>query len=82
MLVNSIFAQNTTYVSMFSERCEIALAKAAKPENNEQILAVRNKIKTLVDHINGVKDELYKTKDLASMSEKYWRNVRSITKHS
>uniref|UniRef100_T1PC79 MICOS complex subunit MIC60 n=1 Tax=Musca domestica TaxID=7370 RepID=T1PC79_MUSDO len=57
------------------ERCEIALAKAAKPENHEQILAARNKIKTLVDHINTVKDELYKNKDLASMSEKYWRNV-------
>ncbi|XP_073814996.1 inner membrane mitochondrial protein mitofilin isoform X2 [Musca autumnalis] len=57
------------------ERCEIALAKAAKPDNHEQILAARQKIKTLVDHINTVKDELYKNKDLASMSEKYWRNV-------
>ncbi|XP_059217815.1 MICOS complex subunit Mic60 isoform X2 [Stomoxys calcitrans] len=57
------------------ERCEVALAKAAKPENHEQILAVRNKVKKLVDHINTVKDELYKNKDLASMSEKYWRNV-------
>ncbi|XP_037814732.1 MICOS complex subunit Mic60 isoform X1 [Lucilia sericata] len=57
------------------EKCEIALAKAAKPENHDQILAVRNKIKKLVDHINNVKDELYKNKDIASMSEKYWRNV-------
>ncbi|XP_075147962.1 inner membrane mitochondrial protein mitofilin isoform X2 [Haematobia irritans] len=57
------------------ERCEVALAKAAKPDNHDQILAVRNKVKTLVDHINTVKDELYKNKDLASMSEKYWRNV-------
>ncbi|TMW53440.1 hypothetical protein DOY81_001438 [Sarcophaga bullata] len=57
------------------EKCEIALAKAAKPDNNDQILAVRNKIKKLVDHINNVKDELYKNKDAASISEKYWRNV-------
>ncbi|KAM7361738.1 inner membrane mitochondrial protein mitofilin isoform 2-T2 [Cochliomyia hominivorax] len=57
------------------ERCEVALAKAAKPENHDQILAVRNKIKKLVNHINNVKDELYKNKDIASMSEKYWRNV-------
>uniref|UniRef100_A0A1A9VAH5 MICOS complex subunit MIC60 n=1 Tax=Glossina austeni TaxID=7395 RepID=A0A1A9VAH5_GLOAU len=57
------------------EKCEIALAKAAKPENHDQIIAVRNKIKTLVDHINRVKDELYRNKDLANMSEKYWKNV-------
>ncbi|XP_065371968.1 MICOS complex subunit Mic60 [Calliphora vicina] len=57
------------------EKCEIALAKAAKPDNHDQILAVRAKIKKLVDHINNVKDELYKNKDIASMSEKYWRNV-------
>lgn len=63
---------------IFAEKCEIALAKAAKPENHEQIMAVRNKVKTLVDHINKVKDELYQSKDLASISEKYWRNV-SIT---
>lgn len=60
------------------ERCEIALAKAAKADNHDQILAVRSKIKKLVDHINNVKDELYKNKDIASMSEKYWRNVCSI----
>uniref|UniRef100_A0A1B0BMJ6 MICOS complex subunit MIC60 n=1 Tax=Glossina palpalis gambiensis TaxID=67801 RepID=A0A1B0BMJ6_9MUSC len=57
------------------EKCEIALAKAAKPENHDQIIAVRNKIKTLIDHINRVKDELYRNKDLANMSEKYWKNV-------
>lgn len=57
------------------EKCEIALAKATKPENHDQILAIRRKVKTLVDHITNVKDELYKNKDLASMSEKYWRNV-------
>uniref|UniRef100_A0A1A9W3S9 MICOS complex subunit MIC60 n=1 Tax=Glossina brevipalpis TaxID=37001 RepID=A0A1A9W3S9_9MUSC len=57
------------------EKCEVALAKAAKPENHDQVVAVRNKIKTLIDHINKVKDELYRNKDLASTSEKYWKNV-------
>uniref|UniRef100_A0A1B0F9A5 MICOS complex subunit MIC60 n=1 Tax=Glossina morsitans morsitans TaxID=37546 RepID=A0A1B0F9A5_GLOMM len=60
------------------EKCEIALPKAAKPENHDQIIAVRNKIKTFVDHINRGKDELYRNKDLANMSEKYWKNVREI----
>lgn len=58
-----------------SERCEVALANAAKADNHDQVIAVRNKIKKLVDHINRVKDELYRNKDNASISEKYWRNV-------
>lgn len=57
------------------EKCEIALSKVADAKNHEQVLAVRNKIKTFMDHINNVKDELYKTKDTSNMSEKYWRNV-------
>jgi len=36
---------------------------------------VRNKIKKLVDHISQVKDELYRHKDTASVSDKYWRSV-------
>uniref|UniRef100_A0A034VL67 MICOS complex subunit MIC60 n=1 Tax=Bactrocera dorsalis TaxID=27457 RepID=A0A034VL67_BACDO len=57
------------------EKCEIALSKAATADNHEQITTIRKKIKTLVDHINHVKDELYQHKDLATVSEKYWRNV-------
>ncbi|XP_017483076.1 PREDICTED: MICOS complex subunit Mic60 isoform X1 [Rhagoletis zephyria] len=57
------------------EKCEIALSKAATSENHEQIVTIRKKIKSLLEHINHVKDELYQHKDLATMSEKYWRNV-------
>ncbi|GBP97644.1 MICOS complex subunit Mic60 [Eumeta japonica] len=53
----------------------VALANAAKADNHDQVIAVRNKIKQLVDHINNVKDELYKIKYDASISEKYWKNV-------
>lgn len=56
----------------------MALAKFAKPENHEQIFGVRNKVKDLMDHINKAKDELYKNKDLAQISEKYWKNVSSF----
>lgn len=63
---------------MYLEKCEIALSKAATADNHEQIIAVRKKIKTLVEHINQVKDELYQHKDLATVSEKYWRNVSII----
>ncbi|XP_037946966.1 MICOS complex subunit Mic60 isoform X2 [Teleopsis dalmanni] len=57
------------------EKCEIALGKAIDTENQDQILIVRNRVKTFMDHINSVKDELYKTKDVATMSEKYWKSV-------
>ncbi|CAD6994257.1 MICOS complex subunit Mic60 [Ceratitis capitata] len=57
------------------EKCEIALSKAANSDNHDQIIAIRKKVKTLMEHINHVKDELYQHKDLATMSEKYWRNV-------
>ncbi|XP_050338845.1 MICOS complex subunit Mic60 isoform X1 [Bactrocera neohumeralis] len=57
------------------EKCEMALSKAVTSDNHEQITTIRKKIKTLVDHINHVKDELYQHKDLAAVSEKYWRNV-------
>uniref|UniRef100_A0A1A9ZP92 MICOS complex subunit MIC60 n=1 Tax=Glossina pallidipes TaxID=7398 RepID=A0A1A9ZP92_GLOPL len=59
-------------------KCEIALVKAAKPENHDQIIAVHNKIKTLVDHINRVKNELYRNKDLANMSENFNKVVNDI----
>lgn len=36
---------------------------------------LRTKIKTLWNHINKAKDDLYKQKDTASVSDKYWRNV-------
>lgn len=74
-MINFFNFQIFIIILLFVEKCEIALAKAAKPDNNDQILAVRSKIKKLVDHINNVKDELYKNKDAASISEKYWRNV-------
>uniref|UniRef100_A0A1B0AF13 Uncharacterized protein n=1 Tax=Glossina pallidipes TaxID=7398 RepID=A0A1B0AF13_GLOPL len=66
------------YSKITAKKCEIALAKAAKPENSNQIIALRNIIKTLVDHINRVKDELHRNKDLANLSKKYWKNVREI----
>lgn len=58
-----------------TEKCEQALVKVAKPENREKVLLVRKKIRSLLQHINVVKDELYRNKDLANMSEKYWKNV-------
>ncbi|XP_015038786.2 MICOS complex subunit Mic60 isoform X1 [Drosophila pseudoobscura] len=55
--------------------CEIALSEVATAENHKKVESVRNKIKKLVDHIANVKDELYRHKDTASVSDKYWRNV-------
>ncbi|XP_016991066.1 MICOS complex subunit Mic60 isoform X2 [Drosophila rhopaloa] len=55
--------------------CEIALSAAATAQNSKKVEAVRDKIKKLVDHIGNVKDELYRHKDTASVSDKYWRNV-------
>ncbi|XP_017058350.1 MICOS complex subunit Mic60 isoform X2 [Drosophila ficusphila] len=55
--------------------CEIALSAAATAQNAKSVEAVRDKIKKLVDHISNVKDELYRHKDTASVSDKYWRNV-------
>ncbi|KAH8342056.1 hypothetical protein KR059_010265 [Drosophila kikkawai] len=55
--------------------CEIALSAAATAENSKKVEAVRDKIKKLVDHIANVKDELYRHKDTASVSDKYWRSV-------
>ncbi|KAH8331175.1 hypothetical protein KR067_012501 [Drosophila pandora] len=55
--------------------CEIALSAAATAQNTKTIEAVRDKIKKLVDHIATVKDELYRHKDTASVSDKYWLNV-------
>ncbi|XP_017007518.2 MICOS complex subunit Mic60 isoform X1 [Drosophila takahashii] len=55
--------------------CEIALSAAATAQNAKKVEAVRDKIKKLVDHIGNVKDELYRHKDTASVSDKYWRNV-------
>ncbi|KAH8256479.1 hypothetical protein KR032_010911 [Drosophila birchii] len=55
--------------------CEIALSAAATAQNSKKVEEVRDKIKKLVDHIANVKDELYRHKDTASVSDKYWRNV-------
>ncbi|XP_034485290.1 MICOS complex subunit Mic60 isoform X1 [Drosophila innubila] len=57
------------------DRCELALSKAVTSENQEKVEQVRNKIKKLVEHISQVKDELYRHKDTASVSDKYWRSV-------
>ncbi|XP_030559150.1 MICOS complex subunit Mic60 [Drosophila novamexicana] len=57
------------------ERCEVALSKAATAKNHEKVENVRNKIKKLVSHIGKAKDELYRQKDTASVSDKYWRSV-------
>ncbi|XP_017873284.1 PREDICTED: MICOS complex subunit Mic60 isoform X1 [Drosophila arizonae] len=57
------------------ERCQIALSKAANAKNQEKVEQVRDKIQKLVAHINKVKDELYRQKDTASVSDKYWRSV-------
>ncbi|XP_023168563.1 MICOS complex subunit Mic60 [Drosophila hydei] len=57
------------------ERCEIALSKAATAKNQEKVEQVRNNIKKLVAHISRVRDELYREKDTASVSDKYWRSV-------
>ncbi|KAH8335563.1 hypothetical protein KR074_006078 [Drosophila pseudoananassae] len=55
--------------------CEIALSAAATAQNAKKVEVVRDKIKKLVDHIATVKDELYRHKDTASVSDKYWLNV-------
>ncbi|EDV94402.1 MICOS complex subunit Mic60 isoform X2 [Drosophila grimshawi] len=57
------------------ERCEVALSKAATAKNHEQVEELRNKIKKMVSHISQVKDDLYRHKDTASVSDKYWRSV-------
>ncbi|XP_030369709.1 MICOS complex subunit Mic60 isoform X2 [Scaptodrosophila lebanonensis] len=57
------------------EKCEVALSKVATAQNHDDVEAVRNKIKKLVGHISSVKDELYRHKDMASVSDKYWRSV-------
>ncbi|XP_017073548.1 MICOS complex subunit Mic60 isoform X1 [Drosophila eugracilis] len=55
--------------------CEIALSAAATAQNAKKVESVRDKIKKVVDHIGNVKDDLYRHKDTASVSDKYWRNV-------
>ncbi|KAH8383794.1 hypothetical protein KR009_010588 [Drosophila setifemur] len=55
--------------------CEIALSAVATAQNAKKVEEVRNKIKKLVDHIANVKDELYRHKDTASVSDKYWLSV-------
>ncbi|KAH8284334.1 hypothetical protein KR018_001890 [Drosophila ironensis] len=55
--------------------CEIALSAAATAQNAKEVEAARNKIQKLVGHISAVKDELYRHKDTASVSDKYWHNV-------
>ncbi|KAH8311824.1 hypothetical protein KR044_008198 [Drosophila immigrans] len=57
------------------ERCERALSKIVTAQNQEKVEEVRTKIKKLVEHINQVKDDLYKQKDTVSVSDKYWRSV-------
>ncbi|XP_017846690.1 MICOS complex subunit Mic60 isoform X2 [Drosophila busckii] len=57
------------------EKCEIALSVAATAQNQEKVELVRNKINKLADHITKAKDELYRQKDAASVSDKYWRSV-------
>lgn len=59
------------------DQCQNALSKSAGNISHEKMEAIRDKIKTLTDHINGVKNELYKTKDASALSEKYWKNVES-----
>ncbi|XP_055853064.1 MICOS complex subunit Mic60 isoform X2 [Episyrphus balteatus] len=59
------------------ETCQIALSKIANASNHDRVLEVRNKTKTLTDHINGVKNELYKLKDVSSLSENYWKKVEA-----
>lgn len=57
------------------EKCEIALSKIATASNHEQVHEVRGKVKTLNDHINEAKEELYKSKLSSNLSEKYWKKV-------
>ncbi|XP_055922362.1 MICOS complex subunit Mic60 [Eupeodes corollae] len=57
------------------EKCELALSEIGNVKNNERIMEVRKKIKTLSDHINDVKNEVYKSKDISKSSEKYWKKV-------
>ncbi|XP_037909381.1 MICOS complex subunit Mic60 isoform X2 [Hermetia illucens] len=59
------------------DQCQAALSKHANTVSAERLDAIRNKIRTLNDHINGRKDELYRTKDSAVLSEKYWKKVES-----
>lgn len=53
------------------------MSKVASSANHEQINTIRNKIQTLSEHINKVKDDLFRAKDTASISEKYWKRVES-----
>lgn len=53
----------------------MALSKIASTLSHEKLQEIRNKIKKLDNHISNVKDELYRAKDNASLSEKYWRKV-------
>lgn len=71
------FAWNAYWKLYVLEKCEIALSKATSSANHEQITTIRNKIQKLSDHINKVKDDLFRAKDSANVSEKYWKKVES-----
>lgn len=76
--MNGKFNSDFLLLFLILEKCELVLSKIVDPSNQEKVLAIRNKIRTFVEHINQLKDELYKNKDLSSISEKYWRNVSSV----
>lgn len=59
------------------EQCELALSKAVNNINHDDLQSIRKKVKTLTDHINRAKDELYKNKDMSTLSEKFWKKVES-----
>lgn len=59
------------------EKCEITLSRATDSSDHSRVMEIRHKIKTIIEHINAVKDELYRTKDMAALSEKYWKKVEA-----
>lgn len=60
---------------LHAAQCEVALSKVAIANNHDEVVRSRKKIKKLWNHINHAKDELYKHKDTASVSDKYWHSV-------
>lgn len=60
-----------------TDNLERSIQKIGKDSSPELIEKVGNRIRSLSDHLNAAKDELYSAKDAAKLSEKFWKNVEA-----
>lgn len=56
---------------------ERSIEKIGKDSSPELVEKVGNRIRSLSDHLNAAKDEMYNAKDATKVSEKFWKNVES-----